>query len=107
MPRKVTDRFAVIKVFVMPSRHRLSNDPWAEQRALEVQRDALAEMKAVLPRLLNDYELDFDWEIETQAVYEHCRMRWTESNAAYNGGCCDKDEEHNPEIAGNLSRNPA
>lgn len=29
-------------------------------------------------------------------VCEHCGHPWTESSSAYNGGCCDKDEENAP-----------
>ncbi len=38
--------------------------------------------------------------IETsEARCSHCGRGWTEDSDAYNGGCCDKDEEGNPEIA--------
>lgn len=32
----------------------------------------------------------------TEEVCEHCGGHWTEDSAAYNGGCCEKDEANNP-----------
>lgn len=34
---------------------------------------------------------------DTEFVCEHCGNRWTEDSDTYNGGCCDEDEENNPE----------
>lgn len=36
-------------------------------------------------------------EYETEALCSHCGWRWTEESDTYNGGCCSKDEEANPE----------
>lgn len=30
-------------------------------------------------------------------VCEHCGRCWSEENTEYNGGCCETDEENNPE----------
>jgi hypothetical protein len=34
---------------------------------------------------------------DTENVCSHCGSRWTETSQTYNGGCCAKDEEMNPE----------
>ena len=31
-------------------------------------------------------------------VCEFCGYIWGEESTVYNGGCCDKDEKHNPEL---------
>jgi hypothetical protein len=36
-------------------------------------------------------------EWESSPVCSHCGSRWTEISDRYNGGCCDKDEEANPD----------
>lgn len=36
-------------------------------------------------------------EYDQQPICEHCGSAWTETSEIYNGGCCDKDEESNPE----------
>jgi len=36
-------------------------------------------------------------EWDTLHECEHCGHKWTEESDTYNGGCCDKDEEPNPE----------
>ena len=33
----------------------------------------------------------------SEAVCEHCGSTWTEVDPKYNGGCCARDEEANPE----------
>ncbi len=33
---------------------------------------------------------------DTEKNCEHCGYAWTEESTVYNGGCCDKDEENNP-----------
>lgn len=38
-------------------------------------------------------------EADSEAVCEHCGYHWGEDSASYNGGCCDKDEECNPETS--------
>ncbi len=35
-------------------------------------------------------------ETETAAVCEFCGNPWTEDDSEFNGGCCDKDMEHEP-----------
>lgn len=36
---------------------------------------------------------------DTNYVCEHCGSRWTETSDTYNGGCCAKDEDANPDHA--------
>lgn len=49
---------------------------------------------------------DFDLFVEARAkeefACEHCGSKWTEASDAYNGGCCAKDEEANPESTNDL-----
>lgn len=35
-------------------------------------------------------------EFDRAPVCEHCGSMWTETSETYNGGCCNKDEEANP-----------
>lgn len=35
-------------------------------------------------------------EPEHEFTCGYCGARWTEDSTVYNGGCCDKDEEGNP-----------
>lgn len=36
-------------------------------------------------------------EYSQDDICEYCKTLWTEDSDTYNGGCCDKDEENNPE----------
>lgn len=36
-------------------------------------------------------------EFDQGHVCEHCGSQWTEDSADYNGGCCGKDAEADPE----------
>lgn len=36
-------------------------------------------------------------EFDQVDVCAHCGSRWTEESDTYNGGCCAKDEDANPE----------
>lgn len=38
-----------------------------------------------------------DVEFDAAPYCEHCGSHWTEESRTYNGGCCDKDEEANPD----------
>lgn len=38
-------------------------------------------------------------EFDQEKVCEHCGSIWTEASQVYNGGCCSKDEENNPELS--------
>ena len=37
---------------------------------------------------------------DTAGTCEHCGAQWTEDSPDYNGGCCDADEDNNPEPEG-------
>ena len=34
---------------------------------------------------------------DTDKLCEHCGSYWTEESETYNGGCCARDEDNNPE----------
>ena len=56
----------------------------------------LEDLKRSIMRHIDGVEvvvMNFDHE----HTCEHCGSYWTEESNAYNGGCCDKDEEANPE----------
>ena len=36
-------------------------------------------------------------EYERESVCSYCGHKWTEDSAEFNGGCCDKDLEHDPD----------
>ena len=42
---------------------------------------------------------------DTNYYCEHCGYIWTESSTEYNGGCCAKDEENNPELKEDKEQN--
>lgn len=42
-------------------------------------------------------------EFDQEDVCEHCGATWTEGDATYNGGCCDRDEESVPDDLAALS----
>jgi len=37
-------------------------------------------------------------EYDQEHVCQHCGSTWTEASNTYNGGCCAKDEESNPDV---------
>ena len=62
-------------------------------------RDACNEIAAQIKRHVDEVghvSVEFDQE----PICQHCGSRWTEKSDAYNGGCCDKDEdEHQIDVA--------
>lgn len=42
---------------------------------------------------IEDLEIDYDQKF----ICEYCGCVWGEKSNTYNGGCCYKDEENNPE----------
>lgn len=38
-----------------------------------------------------------DVEFDQTPICEHCGSDWTEASDTYNGGCCQKDEDGNPD----------
>ena len=63
----------------------------------------LAEKRSYAEEMINEIKRHVDnvdhvyIETEYEAVCEHCGSGWTEEDSNYNGGCCDKDEENNPD----------
>lgn len=53
---------------------------------------------------VDKYEFDrgevmVDFDVEDEC--EYCGMKWTELSSDYNGGCCEQDEENNPDAREN------
>lgn len=67
-------------------------DPWpyslpTQQQRLKVCQEIKRHVDGILePRII----------ATVGKVCEFCKSPWTESSPNYNGSCCDKDEEHNP-----------
>jgi hypothetical protein len=71
-------------------------DAAAQKRIESDMQDRCDEIAADVKRHVDNagyVSVEFDQE----DVCEHCGSRWSEESAAYNGGCCAKDEEANPE----------
>lgn len=52
-------------------------------------------IKQDIRRHVDDIQnIEINWDSEK--VCEFCGSTWSEDSAAYNGGCCGKDEENNP-----------
>lgn len=96
MAVKIISRIPVIEIAVLPSRRFVGPKEWDERGAEEALRDALEAIKGTVPRLLDNYDTQIDWKIETERRCEHCNMPWSERGLTYNGGCCDKDAEADP-----------
>lgn len=45
----------------------------------------------------NSRGVSVEWDDDP--VCEYCGSIWSEDSVTYNGGCCSKDEENNPETA--------
>lgn len=58
-----------------------------QERCEEMVRDAKRHVDN-----LQCAEVEFDQE----PVCSYCGHNWTEKSPTYNGGCCDKDEDNNP-----------
>lgn len=54
------------------------------------------ELKRQIKRHVDDIE-DIHVECDTNHYCEHCGSDWTEHSPTYNGGCCEKDQENDPE----------
>lgn len=96
MARKFINFVPVVTV-ALERRTGWSAGSFTQDGALGALREALEQARAVMPRLLDDYRLDIGGTVESDAVCEHCGYRWTEKSPDYNGGCCAKDEDANPE----------
>ena len=68
-----------------------------QEKRMKALEDHANEMLAQIKRHVDGSKhacIVFDRE----DLCEYCGSHWTE-NGNYNGGCCDKDEENNPELA--------
>jgi hypothetical protein len=57
--------------------------------------DRCEEMIEQIKRHVDDVDSAYV-EFDQEFVCEFCGRDWTEDSDTYNGGCCDKDEENNP-----------
>jgi hypothetical protein len=96
MARKIIDTWPVIslapkfKGAARPDQARRAGD----NLVALVQRHILPHLDAIAPYCSG---LDISQQCEDDARCEHCNWKWTEESAAYNGGCCAKDEANDPE----------
>lgn len=98
MSRKATGHWPIVEFSMAPKKGWGSVGEFTEEGAHKALREALEDVRAMLPRTLGrDYVLDIGGHVQSDYVCEHCGYRWTEKSTTYNGGCCDKDEEANPE----------
>lgn len=65
---------------------------------LKIKQDAARSIMAEIKRHVDDVESVEIVEEFNEGACEFCGAEWTEESDTYNGGCCDKDEENNPEV---------
>lgn len=94
MARKIIDTYPVFTITVGSEGCKFENRPMTPEEAQEAQ----AEFADMIDTLQAQTRRRFDVEsrLQSDAVCEHCRYRWTEDSADYNGGCCGKDEANSP-----------
>lgn len=63
-----------------------------EKRAQSQCQDIMDEIRRHVD---NVESVHMEWE--TEDVCSHCGDYWLEKSDQYNGGCCDEDENNNPE----------
>lgn len=68
---------------------------WYGERTEKETRDLCAAIEASIRRHIDDVD-NVGTEFDTVKECEHCGSQWTESGLIYNGGCCAKDEDCNP-----------
>lgn len=68
-------------------------DKQAEMRILQSRCEDIAKS---IKRHVDDVRSAYV-EVETEDTCEYCGADWTELSKTYNGGCCDDDEQNNPE----------
>lgn len=96
MARKIIDTYPVITLTIGSPGPAYEARSMTLEEAREALRDALDSINTVFKRDLGR-TFDVDHKLAVEAVCEHCRWRWTEDSADYNGGCCGKDEANSPE----------
>lgn len=75
------------------------NKGWSYRPRTPAQlRSDCVELVKSIKRHVDDVESCYVDEVYEDQC-EFCGDKWTESSRKYNGGCCDKDEENNPENA--------
>lgn len=100
MSKKTNIEGYAVVVFV-PVRD--ASDHWHQPAITPEDAHAMAKdiRESIARHLSHDFEFaqfrNIDIDVQSQAVCEHCGYTWTEKSAAYNGGCCDEDEKHNPD----------
>jgi len=88
MPR-VDKHVAYVIEVVAAERH------WSRRPEVEAHWLDAMDVKKQIERHCDDIE-SIQIRHDTKAVCSFCGAKWTEEDAEYNGGCCDKDEELAP-----------
>ena len=86
MPKQT--RIIDYRVVVTPE-HSYSNDQ------LLAHYESCARIAEDIKRHVDGFST-IEIEVEKEEVCSSCGARWTETSSIYNGGCCDKDEENDP-----------
>lgn len=71
--------------------------PRKEEEAISACEEIAEQIRRHVDGLPSRRDRGVSVEWDSQTVCEHCGAKWTEESATYNGGCCSKDEENNPE----------
>lgn len=79
---------------------RLTRSEAETERACEQIADEIRRHVDGLPSRWNSPNRGVNITWDNEPVCSHCGSPWTEKSDTYNGGCCAKDEDANPEFAG-------
>ncbi len=80
MPRKADDRTWRVVVYI--------------REPLAWEGDAMARAKLVEKQINRHIDHVENTSLDVDSICEYCLSKWSEESPVYNGGCCDKDEEH-------------
>jgi hypothetical protein len=95
MARKITDTWPVIEI-TCEDAHPFSRREWtADYAKASADQFVTLVKRHVFPHFLDAAHTNV--RFANNAHCEHCLHAWTEASTTYNGGCCDKDEDANPE----------
>lgn len=86
--------YSVIVFVPSTSYYSSRNDP---SRARSTANEIAKQIRQHLGSDFEEVNRAIDIEPQVDRSCEHCGSRWTEKSTTYNGGCCDKDENANPD----------
>ncbi len=74
---------------------RVDPDNWLQPEDLEREGLCCKEIAGQIKRHIDGFK-SVSIETESEPRCEFCGSYWTEDSDRFNGGCCDKDMEHEP-----------